>query len=1092
VTRPIFAELAAQSNFTFLDGASHPVELVRRAKALGYAGMAICDTNSLAGVVRGHVAARPDPDEPGDVALPYRVGCRLLLLDGSEWLVWPSDREAYGRLTALLSAGRMRKGAPKGECHIDRAAMIAAATGWVLAAVPPAEPDTAFAAGLRDAAAALEGRLALPLLVVAAVSYRGDHRQRLDLLASMAREAGAGLLATGDVRYHDPARRRLADVLTAIRLHTTVDALGHAAEPNAERYPKPPAEFARLFADHPEALANTLRVLDATEGFRLGDLRYEYPEELLEKGLTAQQTLERRVAEALETRWIGGAPQSVRIRVAEELLLIGKLGYAPYFLTVHEIVRFARGLPDPILCQGRGSAANSAVCYALDVTAVDPAKNDLLFERFISASRGEPPDIDIDFEHERREEVIQHLYETYGRDRAAICATLIRYRPRSAIREVGKAMGLTEDVTARLAKASWGPHGDRDPDAIAREEGLDTADPRLALAMRFAAELVGFPRHTATHVGGFVITRGRLVELAVVSNAAMADRTVLEWDKDDIEALGILKVDVLGLGMLSCLKRAFDLLRRHAQLDLELRGLPPECPKTYAMLRQADSVGVFQVESRAQMNMLPRLRPEKFYDLVIEVAIVRPGPIAGDMVHPYLRRRSGQEKPHYPEPGPEYGPPDELHQVLHKTLGVPLFQEQAMRIAIVAAGFTADEADQLRRAMATFKLNGKVDRYRDKLVAGMVRRGYAPEFAERLFKQIEGFGDYGFPESHAASFALLVYASAWVKCHHPAVFACALINSQPMGFYAPAQLVRDALDHGVAVRPIDVNASDWDCTLEPEEGSTGGLALRLGLRMAANLPEAEATAIVGARDARNGAPFASVEELARRSGVGRRALDALAAADAFAGLGAGRRRAAWDARGVAAGPRDLPLFAAASDPMAEEAPLIAEAAPALRPATEGETVAEDYRATSLTLRRHPMAVLRPALAALGAVDTSQFRRARQGASLRLAGLVLMRQRPGSAKGVIFLTVEDEHGVANLVAYPDVALRHRAALVASRLLVVEGRVERVIEHTEVPITHLLIRSMTDRSDLLQGLLKPEDAPDGLAAAEPRLPPSRDFR
>ncbi|WP_367617328.1 error-prone DNA polymerase [Plastoroseomonas hellenica] len=1085
-----FAELAARSNFTFLDGASHPHELVKRAKRLGYAGIGICDTNSLSGVVRGHVAAKADPTDADDRSIPYRVGCRLLLLDGSEWLVWPTNRENYGRLTALLSAGRMREKAPKGECHIDRTAMFAVADGWVLAVIPPADPDEAFAAGLREAAAALRGRLAMPLLLAAACTYRGDDQARLDLLASMAAQAGAELLATGDVRYHDPARRRLADVVTAIRLHTTVDALGHHAEPNAERHLKPPAEVARLFARYPEALANTIRVLDATEGFKLEDLQYEYPDEILEEGYTAQETLERRVAEALETRWVGGAPADVRKRVAQELQLIRKLGYAPYFLTVQEIVRFAES--KGILCQGRGSAANSAVCYALGVTAADPTKHDLLFERFISASRGEPPDIDIDFEHERREEVIQHLYEKYGRHRAAICATLICYRSRSAIREVGKAMGLTEDVTARLAKASWGPKGDRDPGEIAAEEGLDASDPRLALAMQFAAELIGFPRHTATHVGGFVITRGSLVELAVVSNAAMEDRTVLEWDKDDVEALGILKVDVLGLGMLTCLKRCFDLLRQHAHLDVGLRTLPPECPKTYEMLRQADSIGVFQVESRAQMNMLPRLRPEKFYDLVIEVAIVRPGPIAGDMVHPYLRRRAKLEDPDYPSPSLEHGPPNELQQVLDKTLGVPLFQEQAMRIAMVAAGFTADEADQLRRAMATFKMNGKVDRYRDKLVSGMVRRGYKQDFAERLFSQIEGFGDYGFPESHAASFALLVYASAWVKCHHPAVFACALINSQPMGFYAPAQLVRDAREHGVAIRPIDVNASTWDCTLEPEVESANGLALRLGLRMVASLSQEEAEAIVKARDARNGTPFASVEELARRSGVGRRALDALAAADAFAGLGAERRRAAWDARGVSAGPHDLPLFATAADPLADEPPLIAEPAPALVPATEGETVVEDYRATGLTLRRHPMALLRPALMALRCADTRQFHEAGQGSSLRLAGLVLMRQRPGSAKGVIFLTVEDEHGVANLVAYPDVAMRYRAALVSSRLLLAEGRVERVIEHAEVPITHLLIRSLTDRSDLLDGLLQPEEAELEGAARSARMPPSRDFR
>jgi error-prone DNA polymerase len=1070
-----YAELAARSNFSFLDGASHPQELVERAAELGLAGLGICDTNSLAGVVRGHVAAKAK-------GLPFRVGCRLRLEDDSEFLAWPTDRAGYGRLTRLLSEARMA--APKDAGRISLAAMRQAATGWVLAAIPPEEPDAAFAARLREDEAALRGRLALPLLLAAACTCRGDDQARLDRLAAI----GPGLLATGDVRYHDPARRRLADVLSAIRLGRPVATLGGAAEPNAERHLKSPAELARLFARHPRALSNTLEVLRATAGFSLDQLRYEYPDEILEEGRTPQQTLESRVAAAMETRWPDGAPDHVRTRIAEELRLIEQLGYAPYFLTVHEIVRFARAQTPPILCQGRGSAANSAVCYALGVTAVDPAEHDLLFERFISASRGEPPDIDIDFEHERREEVIQHLYQRYGRDRAAICATIIRYRARSAIREVGKALGLTEDVTARLAKASWGPGRERELSDLAAEEGLDTRDPRLAMAMELAEELIDFPRHAATHVGGFVITRGPLVELAVVGQAAMQDRTVLEWDKDDVEALGILKVDVLGLGMLSCLRRGFDLLRRHARVDHDLATLPRECPETYAMLRRADTVGVFQVESRAQMNMLPRLRPEKFYDLVIEVAIVRPGPIAGDMVHPYLRRRSGEEEPDYPAPAG--GDPDELRQVLGKTLGVPLFQEQAMRIAMVAAGFSADEADQLRRAMATFKAHGQVEKYRDKLVSGMVRRGYQQDFAERVYKQIEGFGSYGFPESHAASFALLVYASAWVKCHHPAVFACALLNSQPMGFYAPAQIVRDAREHGVAILPIDVNASAWDCTLEPRADSAQGLALRLGLRMVTGLAGTDAEAIIAVRDAHNGAPFASVEEVALRAGVERRALDALAAADGFAGFGVARRPAAWAARGVAGGPQALPLFAAARDPLAEEAPLMPEAPVELRPPSEGEGVVEDYRATGLTLGRHPLALLRPELTALGHADTRQLLTARPGSLLRIGGLVLMRQRPGSAKGVIFITIEDEHGVANLVVFTDVAARHRAALVKARLLIAEGRVERVVEHAEVPITHLIIRRLTDRSDLLDGLLR---APAGDAAwAERNLGRSDEVR
>ncbi|MFC7477983.1 error-prone DNA polymerase [Dankookia sp. GCM10030260] len=1098
-----FAELSARSNFSFLDGASHPEELVQTAKALGLAGLGICDLNSLAGVVRGHVAAKA-------VGLTFRVGCRLRLDDGSEWLAWPGSRVAYGRLTALLSRGRMH--APKGECRISRKALLAAAEGWVLAAIPPARADAVDVAQLRRDAAALRDRLALPLLLAAACTFRGDDRHRLDVLTRLAAQTGTRLLATGDVRYHHPDRRRLADVLTAIRLRTTVDALGYAAEANAERHLKPAAEMARLFADHPEALANSLAALEASGGFSLDQLRYEYPDEVLEPGRSPQETLAGRVAAAQAARWPRGTPPGIAERIAHELRLIAELGYAPYFLTVHEIVRFARD--HGILCQGRGSAANSAVCYVLGITAVDPAKHDLLFERFVSASRGEPPDIDIDFEHERREEVIQHLYDRYGRERAAICATVIRYRTRSAVREVGKAMSLSEDVTARLAKGSWGPGHEMGLSALAAAEGLDTADPHLAMALELTEEILDFPRHAATHVGGFVITRGPLVELAVVTNAAMEGRTVLEWDKDDIDALGILKVDVLGLGMLSCLRRAFDLLRRHHRLEHDLASLPRDCPATYAMLRRADSLGVFQVESRAQMNMLPRLRPERFYDLVIEVAIVRPGPIQGDMVHPYLRRKWGQEPVRYPSPAPEHGPPDELERVLGKTLGVPLFQEQAMRLAIVAAGFTPEEADQLRRAMATFKLSGGVTRHQERLVEGMVRRGYQRGFAMRVFQQIEGFGGYGFPESHAASFAHLVYASAWVKCHHPAVFACALLNSQPMGFYAPAQIVRDAREHGVAILAIEVNASDWDSTLEPQPASAGGLALRLGLRLVAGLPEAEARAILAARRARNGAPFTSVEEAAWRAGVGRQALEALAGADAFAGTGPSRRRAGWDARGVANGPQDLPLFAVAAGTeaaaMAAQAPLVPEPAVTLPDPTEGEAVVEDYLATGLTLRRHPLALLRPRLEALGCQDTRQLNAQRAGTKLRLPGLVLIRQRPGSAKGVVFLTVEDEHGVANLVVFERIAARDRAALVSGRLLVAEGRVEREVEQAEVPITHLIVERLIDRSDLLSRLAeidgnttdqgwteKTLGRADEVRRPEPgsrppKLPGSRDFR
>ena len=1103
-----FAELAARSNFSLLDGASHPWELAATARALGYTGLGLCDTNTLAGVVRGHVAAR-------EVGLSFVVGCRLRLDDGAEYLVWPTCRASYGRLTALLSRGRMAS--PKGDCRITQGDLLDAAQGWALAVVPPegsGEAGAAFADRVRQVAAALRHRLALPLMVAGSHTLRGDDQRRLDRLAGLAASAGGWMLATGNVRYHVASRRRLADVLTAIRLGTTVDAIGAAAEPNAERRPKSLAEVTLRFARHPEAVANTLRVLEATRGFSLDQLRYEYPDDVVDPGRTAQETLEARVAAALAARWTV-VPAEIEGRIAHELRLIGQLGYAPYFLTVEAIVRFAR--ERGILCQGRGSAANSAVCYVLGITAVDPNKHDLLFERFVSASRGEPPDIDIDFEHERREEVIQHIYERYGRERAAICGTVIRYRPKSALREVGRAMGLSEDVTARLAKASWGGGGEKSLAELATGEGLDLADPRLAMTMELAGEILDFPRHTATHVGGFVITRGALTELAVVGNAAMEGRTVLEWDKDDIDALGILKVDVLALGMLTCLRRSFDLLRRHGGPDHDLASLPRECAGTYAMLRRADSVGVFQVESRAQMNMLPRLRPATFYDLVVEVAIVRPGPIAGDLVHPYLRRKAGQEPVTFPSPSPEHGPPDELERVLGKTLGVPLFQEQVMRVAIVAADFTPDEADQLRRAMATFKLTGGVARYRERLVAGMVRRGYEAGFAEAIFAQIEGFGSYCFPESHAASFAHLVYASAWIKHHHPAVFTCALLNSQPMGFYAPAQLVRDAREHGVLVRPVAVNASDWNSTLEPERESQGGLALRLGLRLVAGLPEAEAQALLKARRARNGAPFTSVEDAAIRAGLGRRALEALAAADAFAGAGGGRggspsrRQAVWEAAVAASGPQQLPLFAVARDTaeaaMAASAPLMDEPEAALPKQGEGEEVVDDYRATGLTLGRHPMAILRPTLDRLGLGDTRQLGSLRPGARICLPGIVLMRQRPGTSKGVVFLTVEDEFGVGNLVVFAAVAERDRQALLSARLLLAEGKVERVSEHVEVPVNHLIVQRLVDRSDLLDGLNQAEQGgewaeralgradevrrPDPGSRRSP-LPPSRDFQ
>jgi len=1093
---PAYAELGARSNFSLLDGASHPAELVAAAKALGHAGIGICDANSLAGVVRGHVAAR-------EIGLPFIVGARLQLVDGAEYLAWPTDRASYGRLTSLLSLGRMRS--PKGECALSREELIEHAAGWCLALMPPVRPDAAFAARLRQDAAALRSRLGLPLFCGAWCRLDGADQQRLEQLATAAEAAGAALLASGDVRYHHRSRRRLADVLSAIRLGRTVETLGHAAEPNGERSLHSPARMARRFARYPEALGNTVLVLQAGQGFSLDQLRHEYPDEILEPGRTPQQTLTDRVMAAALERWPLGVPDDIQRRIEHELALIEQLQYAAYFLTVHEIVRFAR--TEGILCQGRGSAANSTCCYVLGITAVDPSKHDLLFERFVSANRNEPPDIDVDFEHERREEVIQHIYERYGRERAAIAGTVIRYRARSAVREVGKVLGLSEDITGKLAKGSWGPGRDSSLAEVAASEGLDPTDHRLGLALELAEEIQDFPRHLATHVGGFVMSRGPLTEMAVVGNAAMEGRTVLEWDKDDIDALGLLKVDVLALGMLSCLRRGFSLLRQHHRMELGLAEVPKDCPATYAMLRRADSLGVFQVESRAQMNMLPRLRPEKFYDLVIQVAIIRPGPIQGDMVHPYLRRRWGEEKPVYPSPGVGIGYPDELKDVLKRTLGVPLFQEQAMRVAMVAADFSPEEADKLRRAMATFKHTQGVGEYRERLIGGMVRRGYDPELAERVFKQIEGFGSYGFPESHAASFAHLAYASSWLKCHHPTVFAAALLNSQPMGFYAPAQIVRDAREHGVQVRPLDVNASDWDCSLEAEHDSAEGYALRLGLRMANGLSAQDGQQIVKARSGGNGSPFASPEEVVRRAGIGRKAMEALAQADAFRNLGTSRRAAVWAAQGVERDDAFPLLRLAAAQAAVGEPPLLREPAPELPVESDGERVVLDYTATGLTLGQHPLTLLRPQLQALGCVDTRDIARMPVGQRIKLAGLVLMRQRPGTAKGVVFVTVEDEHGTANLVVWADVGVRDRAALLGARLMLVEAKIERETERAEVPITHLICKSLADHTDLLDGLMHSQaglpwgDAalgradevrrPDPGSRRPVRMPGSRDF-
>ncbi len=1073
-----YAELSVASNFSFLEGASHPEELMVTAAALGLEAIAITDRNSLAGVVRAHVAA-------GKAGIRLIVGARLDFRAGEEseeivlsLLAFPVDRAAYGRLSRLITLGRRR--APKGECHLFHADLADYEEGLILLALPPAVLDAAFAERL----AALARRRPVDYFLAAAHRYRGDDAARLVALAALGQEAGAPLVACNDVHYHVPGRRALQDVLTAIRHHTSVAEAGWRLAANAERHLKPPAEMARLFAAHPDAISRAVEIA-ARCRFRLDELRYEYPAEPVPAGETAQSALQRLTWEGARERYGEDVPERVRAMLAHELALIGELDYAPYFLTVHDLVRFARSRG--ILCQGRGSAANSAVCYCLAITAVDPSRLDLLFERFISAERGEPPDIDVDFAHERREEVIQYVYAKYGRDRAGLAATVISYRGRGAIREVGKAMGLSEDVVGALARNLWGRGGeDVEQAERVRELGLDPDEPTLAMTLRLAASLIGFPRHLSQHVGGFVITRGPLSEVVPVENAAMADRTVIEWDKDDLSALGMLKIDILGLGMLTCIDKGLALLARHHGLALDLAGVPAEDPAVYDMLCRADSIGVFQVESRAQMTMLPRLRPRDFYDLVVEVAIVRPGPIQGEMVHPYLRRRAGKERVVYPSA--------ELEAVLGKTLGVPLFQEQAMRIAIVAAGFTPSEADQLRRAMATFRRTGTIHTFQVKMIEGMVARGYERDFATRCFKQIEGFGEYGFPESHAASFALLVYVSAWMKCHYPAVFACALLNSQPMGFYAPAQIVRDAAEHGVEVRPVDVGHSDWDNTLE--DRSEGHPALRLGFRQVKGLKEEEMRRLA----ARRGAGWADIADMKRRAEPPLPTVERLARADAFRSLGLDRRRALWAAKALER--TALPLFEHA-ERRAETPPRVAidRSVEWLPEMPEGQQVIEDYRSLRLSLKAHPLSFIRRDLAAAEVVTAEVLNELPAGRRVKVAGLVLVRQRPGSARGVIFATLEDETGVANVIVRPPIFERYRRIVLGARLLLAEGRVER-----EGIVVHVLAERLVDRSDLLERLaetgvpnppLEPPVAPADVVKhpmSDPRtaLPGGRNFR
>ena len=1058
-----YAELQVTSNYSFLRGASHPEELVREAAALGLAAIAIADRNTLAGVVRAHVAAR-------ETGIQLIIGARLDFTDETPSLIClPTDRAAYGRLSRLLSRGKRR--AEKGDCRLfledlSADAEFARGQGQILIAIAPPEMDEAFFQALKN----LRKKFKKKLYLSVNYQYSGKDTVRISQLAEHAREARVPLLASNDVHAHGPQRRPLQDVLTCIREHCTIDQAGFRLFANAERHLKPGDEMARLFADYPEAIANTLRIAEKCR-FSLDELVYDYPIDPVPGGLTVQEELIRLTREGAAERYPDGVPDKVWAALTHELSLIDELGYAPYFLTVHDIVRFARSRA--ILCQGRGSAANSAVCFCLGITSVDPARIDLLFERFVSAERDEPPDIDVDFEHERREEVIQYIYEKYGRGRAGLTATVITYRAKSALREVGKVMGLSEDATQALSTASWGRRDAGPDEARLREAGFDPGDPGLRRILGLAQEIIGFPRHLSQHTGGFVITSGPLDAIVPIENAAMEGRTVIEWDKDDLDALGILKIDVLALGMLSCIRKAFDLIERHHGRALNLAGVPNGDGAVYDMLCEGDSIGVFQVESRAQMAMLPRLRPRCFYDLVIEVAIVRPGPIQGDMVHPYLRRRSGEEQVSYPSRA--------LEEVLGKTLGVPLFQEQAMKIAIVAAGFTPAEADALRRAMATFRRTGQVPSFRDKMVNGMIERGYQRDFAERCFKQIEGFGEYGFPESHAASFALLVYVSAWLKCHYPAAFACALLNSQPMGFYAPAQIVRDARDHGVEARAVDVNDSGWDCTLESIGEPIGepigaDMALRLGLRQIKGLGEEAGDALVDGR----GTGYERMDEIRNRARLGRGLLEKLARADAYQSIGLDRRQALWAVKGLSdAAP--LPLFARLDGAELQPEPFVC-----LPPMSLGELVADDYRALRLSLKSHPLALLRGEFAPLGVMPCRKLTRRKSGSWVKLAGLVLIRQRPGSAKGVIFVTIEDESGVANLIVWPHMMERYRRTVLGAQLLGIEGRLQR-----EGVVTHVVAHKLHDFSHYL-GHLARSPAPTIGRTRQRMVPGSRDFR
>jgi len=1026
-----YAELQVTSNFSFLRGASHPDELVEQAAKHGYTAIAITDRNTVAGVVRAHLAAKT-------AGIRFIPACRLDLLDGPSLLAYPTDITAWGRLCALLSRGNLR--AEKGECHLYKNDLFEFAAGIKFIVVPPAslnarfDFDDVFKQDVKQYREALGNEL----YVAANRSYNGDDAKRLFRLSQL----GIPMVATNDVYYHEPARRQLQDVVTCVREKCTINNAGFRLHPNAERHLKTIDEMQRLFRQYPDAIERAKEIASACQ-FSLDTLKYLEPEWVSPDGRTADEHLAEHTWNGAKRRFNPDDLQKVSEQIKFELAFFKKRKLAPYFLRIYEYTNKAEELG--ILHQGRGSAANCTVCFCLGITPVDPTKSRLLFSRFMSDARDEWPDVDVDFEHERREEIIQWIYQTYGRQHAAIVATVTQERHKGAIRDVGKAMGLSEDTIKRLAGAIW----DFSDEAFDREriigQGLNPDDPHLHKVLVLTEELMGFPRQLGQHTGGFVITQCKLSDLCPILNARMEDRTQLEWNKDDLEALGILKVDVLGLGMLTCIRKGFVLARQHYGLDLTLANVPQDDPEVYEMIRHADTLGVFQIESRAQMSMLPRLKPREFYDLVIEVAIVRPGPIQGDMVHPYLRRRDKIEPEDYPYP--------ELEPVLKRTKGVPLFQEQAMEIAMVAAKFTAAEADQLRRSMATFKAKGLVSAFRDKLVNGMIARGYDEDFAKRIFKQLEGFGSYGFPESHATSFAHLVYISSWMKYYYPDIFAAALLNSQPMGFYQPAQIVIDAERHGVVVRPVEVNHSFWDNTLEEKDGKY--CALRLGFRQVKGLKEDDMEALVAGR----GKGYASISQLSN-AGVPQAAIERLADADAFRSLNLDRREALWEVPALS----DKPIGLFNGQP-SESAKEVQVSLPFMTPA---EHVVQDYAATGLSLKAHPVSFLREQLNMLRVTPTARLTQLKDGDPVKVAGLITVRQRPGTAKGILFVTIEDETGFSNLVVWEKVFETYRKDIIQARLLMAEGKVQ-----IEGEVIHVIVKRCFNLTKLLRGLTPVED-------------------